>query len=82
MLCCVGFIGFAGTISAIISDHAVQDKDDDQLYYTQLYLDQEKRVRISVWCVSGVGGWRVGGWRVGGWRVGGWCVGGWGVGGW
>ena len=40
-----GFIGFADTIAEIISDHPVQDRDDDQLYYTELYLDQEKRVR-------------------------------------
>ena len=50
---CVGFIGFADTISEIVSDHPVQDSDDDQLYYTKLYLDQEKRVCVTecLWCV-------------------------------
>ena len=50
---CAGFIGFADTISEIVSDHPVQDSDDDQLYYTKLYLDQEKRVCVieCLWCV-------------------------------
>ena len=46
---CAGFIGFADTIAEIISDHPVQDRDDDQLYYTKLYLDQEKRVWVYIY---------------------------------
>ena len=47
---CAGFIGYADTIAKIISDHPVQDRDDDQLYYTKLYLDQEKRVWVDIYC--------------------------------
>lgn len=40
-----GFIGHAREVAAAVSDHVIEDTDDDQLYYTQLYLNQEKRVR-------------------------------------
>ena len=50
---CAGFIGFADTIAEIISDHPVQDRDDDQLYYTKLYLDQEKRVWVYIYVLYG-----------------------------
>ena len=42
---CTGFIGYAPEISTIVSDHEIADSDDDQLYYTLIYLDQQKRVR-------------------------------------
>ena len=29
----------------VIWDHEIGDKDDDQLYYTEIYLDVDKRVR-------------------------------------
>ena len=39
-----GFMGYALEIYALISHHPVKDTDDDQLYYTQLYLDEKLRV--------------------------------------
>ena len=39
-----GFIGYAPEIYKLVWDHKVEDTDDDQLYYTQLYLDKELRV--------------------------------------
>ena len=33
-----------------MGDHVIDDTEDDQLYYTQIYLDQSKRVGV----VSGV----------------------------
>ena len=41
-----GFIGYAKEVAAAVADHPIQDTDDDQLYYTQLYLDQDKRVSV------------------------------------
>lgn len=40
----VGFIGYAPDVYAIVADHPIADRDDDQLYYTQIFLDKEKRV--------------------------------------
>lgn len=38
-----GFIGFAKDIFAIVNQTDIKDLDDDQLYYTNLYLDKEFR---------------------------------------
>ena len=38
-----GFIGHAKDIYAIVSHRQIKDDDDDQLYYTQIYLDEEMR---------------------------------------
>lgn len=43
-----GFIGYAREVAAVVSDHIIEDTDDDQLYYTQLYLDPEKRVYVTM----------------------------------
>ena len=40
-------MGYAPEMYALISDHEVKDTDDDQLYYTKLYLDQDVRVRCE-----------------------------------
>ena len=40
-------MGYAPEIHAIVSDHEIADTDDDQLYYTLIYLDQQKRVRLN-----------------------------------
>lgn len=45
-----GFMGYAPEMYALISDHEVKDTDDDQLYYTKLYLDQDVRVRCVILC--------------------------------
>ena len=40
-------------MNAVVSDHEIADADDDQLYYTLIYLDQQKRVcehEGSGWC--------------------------------
>lgn len=47
-----GFIGYAPEMYALVSDHDVKDTDDDQLYYTLLYLDQKKRVGQLCHCRS------------------------------
>ncbi len=44
-LCSGGYIGYAPVIYSLMTDHVISDTDDDQLYYTELFLDEEKRVR-------------------------------------
>lgn len=44
-ICSAGFIGYASDIYSLVWDHKIEDTDDDQLYFTQLYLDQQIRVR-------------------------------------
>lgn len=39
-----GFIGFAPTIHQIVRQWKYKDDDDDQLFYTRLYLDPGLRV--------------------------------------
>ncbi len=39
-----GFMGYASEMHSLVSHHEVKDIDDDQLYYTKLYLDKEIRV--------------------------------------
>lgn len=40
-----GFIGYASTFHQVVADHAIEDVEDDQLYYTKIFLDKQKRVR-------------------------------------
>ena len=42
-LCSGGFIGYAPDVWQIVSDHEIADTEDDQLYYTLIYLDMDKR---------------------------------------
>lgn len=44
-----GFIGYAPTLSKLVAEWEGQDSDSDQLFYTKIFLDPEKRVRISEW---------------------------------
>lgn len=44
----VGFIGYAPEVYELVWDHKVDDVDDDQLYYTKLFLDQDVRVRFCL----------------------------------
>lgn len=47
--CFVGFIGYAKDIYEIVSHDVIKNRDDDQLYYTKIYLDPELRVSSAVW---------------------------------
>lgn len=48
MITLQGYIGYAPDIYELISDHEIQNTDDDQLYFTKLYLDEDLRVSLSV----------------------------------
>ena len=37
-------MGYAADIYNIVTDHEITEKEDDQLYYTKIYLDEDKRV--------------------------------------
>lgn len=41
-----GFMGYAPHINQIVSQWSLHDNDDDQLFYTKIYLDPLKRVSM------------------------------------
>ncbi|XP_064610381.1 procollagen-lysine,2-oxoglutarate 5-dioxygenase 1-like isoform X2 [Liolophura sinensis] len=43
-----GFIGYAKDIYEIVSHDVIKNRDDDQLYYTKIYLDPELRKKWSI----------------------------------
>ncbi|XP_078281836.1 procollagen-lysine,2-oxoglutarate 5-dioxygenase 1 [Rhinoraja longicauda] len=43
-----GFIGFAPNLYELLESWDLQDKDDDQLFYTKIYLDPEKRASLNI----------------------------------
>lgn len=45
--CSSGFIGYAPEISAIVQQWKYKDSDDDQLFYTRIYLDKTHRVKTT-----------------------------------
>lgn len=42
-----GFMGFAPDLNAIVQQWKYKDNDDDQLFYTRIYLDKVQRVSWS-----------------------------------
>ena len=45
----LGFIGYAPNLSKLVAEWEGQDSDSDQLFYTKIFLDPEKRVRGWGW---------------------------------
>ncbi|XP_059346581.1 multifunctional procollagen lysine hydroxylase and glycosyltransferase LH3-like [Ammospiza nelsoni] len=43
-----GFVGYAPALWALVERWHYRDDDDDQLFYTQLYLNQELRERLGL----------------------------------
>lgn len=43
-----GFIGYANDLYAILTSSDIQDTDDDQLFYTKIYLDPELREKHKI----------------------------------
>ncbi|KAM6908893.1 multifunctional procollagen lysine hydroxylase and glycosyltransferase LH3 [Xenentodon cancila] len=43
-----GFIGFAPDLSAIVQQWKYKDNDDDQLFYTRIYLDKSQRTKFNM----------------------------------
>ncbi|KAL6257508.1 hypothetical protein P5V15_011078 [Pogonomyrmex californicus] len=43
-----GFIGYASDVYKILNIEAIKDEDDDQLYYTNAYLNDELRTRHKI----------------------------------
>ncbi|MEJ1272422.1 procollagen-lysine 2-oxoglutarate 5-dioxygenase 3 [Cricetulus griseus] len=42
-----GFIGYAPNLNKLVAEWEGQDSDSDQLFYTKIFLDPEKRVRAD-----------------------------------
>ena len=42
----LGFIGYASVFHEVVANHAIDDVEDDQLYYTKIFLDEQKRVSL------------------------------------
>uniref|UniRef100_A0A1A8KAZ1 procollagen-lysine 5-dioxygenase n=2 Tax=Nothobranchius TaxID=28779 RepID=A0A1A8KAZ1_NOTKU len=43
-----GFIGFAPDLSAMVQQWKYKDNDDDQLFYTRIYLDKAQRTKFNM----------------------------------
>ncbi|XP_063546470.1 procollagen-lysine,2-oxoglutarate 5-dioxygenase [Cydia strobilella] len=43
-----GFIGYLPELSEIVNYKPIKDKDDDQLYYTKVYLDKTTRESLKI----------------------------------
>uniref|UniRef100_H3A9R4 Procollagen-lysine,2-oxoglutarate 5-dioxygenase 1 n=1 Tax=Latimeria chalumnae TaxID=7897 RepID=H3A9R4_LATCH len=43
-----GFIGFAPNLNKLVSEWEGKDDDSDQLFYTKIFLDPEKREKINI----------------------------------
>uniref|UniRef100_A0A8C4EJN4 procollagen-lysine 5-dioxygenase n=2 Tax=Dicentrarchus labrax TaxID=13489 RepID=A0A8C4EJN4_DICLA len=43
-----GFIGFASDLSTIVQQWKYKDNDDDQLFYTRIYLDKIQRTKYNM----------------------------------
>ncbi|GIY64250.1 multifunctional procollagen lysine hydroxylase and glycosyltransferase LH3 [Caerostris extrusa] len=43
-----GFMGYAPYINEIITSSALKDEDDDQLFYTKIYLDEDLRKKWTI----------------------------------
>ncbi|XP_040928918.1 multifunctional procollagen lysine hydroxylase and glycosyltransferase LH3 [Betta splendens] len=43
-----GFIGYAAQLSAIVNQWKYKDNDDDQLFYTKIYLDKTQRTKFNM----------------------------------
>ncbi|KAM4694589.1 procollagen-lysine,2-oxoglutarate 5-dioxygenase 2 isoform 2-T2 [Discoglossus pictus] len=43
-----GIIGYKSAINQIVKQWNLQDNDDDQLFYTKIYIDQLQRERINI----------------------------------
>lgn len=42
----LGFIGYAPNLKEMISDWSGADSDSDQLFFTKIYINPEKRVSV------------------------------------
>lgn len=43
-----GFIGYASDLYAILNNASIKDEEDDQLFYTMAYLNEEVRTRHKI----------------------------------
>ena len=44
----VGYIGYAPELYKLLSHTEIKDSDDDQLYFTNLFLDEDLRTQVNM----------------------------------
>lgn len=44
----LGFIGYASSIYDLLKTKEIKNADDDQLYYTKLFLNEELRTKYKI----------------------------------
>jgi hypothetical protein len=47
-LCIAGFIGYAPELYSLVTSSAVANDDDDQLFFTRVYLNEELRNKFHI----------------------------------
>ena len=43
-----GFIGYASDLYGVVSSHDIRNDEDDQLYYSQIYINKELRNKYKM----------------------------------
>lgn len=43
-----GFIGYAPDVYSVVSSRDIRNDDDDQLYYTQIFINKELREKYKI----------------------------------
>lgn len=46
--CFIGYIGYAPELHKLLTAKPIADKEDDQLYFTKLFLDEDKRSELNI----------------------------------
>jgi hypothetical protein len=47
-LCVAGFIGYAPELYSLVASSTVANDDDDQLFYTRAYLNEDLRNKFRI----------------------------------
>lgn len=48
----LGFMGYSSYIYEIVTSSPLKDEDDDQLFYTKVYLDEDLRVSYYIFFLN------------------------------
>lgn len=43
-----GFIGYAPELYSVVSSHEIRNDDDDQLFYTQIFINKDLRNKYKI----------------------------------
>lgn len=45
-------MGYSNYINEMVTSSSLKDEDDDQLFYTKMYIDEELRVNMYLYVLS------------------------------